>query len=80
MDTTVVADQLITTGEAAKLLGLSGQMARKYAEAGRVRALHTPLGWLLDGDDVAALAAERARRKETKAAITAINSSKQTVE
>ena len=65
-------ERLVTTGQAARLLGVGTPMARAYAEAGLVRAVNTPHGWLLDVEDVRRLAAERGDRKLAKGTVTAI--------
>jgi excisionase family DNA binding protein len=65
-------ERLITTAQAARVLGVTTMTARHYAERGLIRAVRMPLGWLLDAEDVARLASERAARKMPRAAIAAI--------
>ncbi len=52
---------LISTGQAARLIGVSEQSIRQWAASGRLPATVTPLGRLFDRAAVAALAAERER-------------------
>lgn len=72
MDTMLPIDRLITTTNAAKLLGVTTMTARHYAERGLVRAVRMPLGWLLDAEDVRRLAEERAASRVARAPIAAL--------
>ncbi len=76
MGATVDVSQLITTGEAARILGVTTLMARVYAEEGKVRAVSTRLGWLLDRTDVERFAVERAEKKAVRERIAAIITAK----
>jgi len=58
----------LTTGQAARLLGLSEQSVRGLVRAGKLAAVQTPLGALIDEADAHRLAAARdqiARERST---------------
>lgn len=55
---------ILTVRDAAKILGVSDQMVRRYERQGRIRAMRTAGGWrLFLRSDVVAFAAERAGRQ-----------------
>lgn len=49
----------LTTGQAARLLGLSEQSVRDFVRRGLLRAVQTPLGAIVDEEDAHRLAAKR---------------------
>jgi excisionase family DNA binding protein len=56
---------LMTCGDAAKVLGVTGTMVQKLDELGRLKAIRTRGGYrLFWAEDVEALAAERAKAKK----------------
>ncbi len=52
--------RLLGTSAAARRLNVSSQTVRRFIEAGKLPAVRTPLGHLLDAGEVERLAAERA--------------------
>ncbi|HVE84989.1 MAG TPA: helix-turn-helix domain-containing protein [Myxococcales bacterium] len=57
-------DELLTVGDAARVLGLSTDMVRKLARLGRLPALRARNGYhLFHRSDVERLAEERARER-----------------
>ncbi len=50
--------------QASHALGVSGQHVRDLCKAGRLVAVRTTLGWLIDPDDVERLRLERADRDD----------------
>ncbi len=62
-------DATLTTSQAARILGLSDQSVRAFVRSGRLPAMATPLGMLLDPLIVHALAAarERVQRERVRA-------------
>ncbi len=49
--------------EAARKLETSGQWVTHLAREGKIRGVKTSLGWLLDPEDVKAMAQERKKKK-----------------
>ncbi len=49
----------LSPAQAARLLGITPQWVRKLAQAGQLRAIETPLGWLIDQEDAIRMAVER---------------------
>jgi hypothetical protein len=54
-------EESMAPSAAARELGLSKTMVCLLCRQGKLLALKTPLGWLVDPDDVARLAEERRR-------------------
>jgi len=57
----------LTPSQAARRLEVSTQMVNRWMAVGRLPALTTPLGRLLDPADVGRLAEERKRQRAEKA-------------
>jgi excisionase family DNA binding protein len=54
-------ERWLTPSDAAEVLGISRQAVHQvYIDQGRLRAVRTRQGWLIDPDDVARAARERA--------------------
>jgi excisionase family DNA binding protein len=60
--------ELITTGHAAEIIGVSAVHVRRLADGGSLPAYSTPLGRLFDRAVVEAFARERAEAKALSAA------------
>jgi excisionase family DNA binding protein len=59
------ADELLTSAQAARVLGVTPDRVRQLADAGQLPvALRTAAGRLLRASDVAALAAARQARRQ----------------
>jgi excisionase family DNA binding protein len=58
----------ISTGNAARRLGVSQQYVTRLCSEGRLKATQTDLGYLVDEKDLARFAKERAARQEEKVA------------
>lgn len=56
----------LTPGEAAPHIGISRQALHKWLYDGRLRAVNTHAGWLIDPEDVTRLASEREAKKAQK--------------
>jgi len=59
-------DELLSSGEVARRLGISAERVRQFAQAGRLPYVRTPLGRLYRSADVERLLAERMGRKGTE--------------
>jgi excisionase family DNA binding protein len=59
-------EELVTTSQAARLLGVSSELVRLMLRDGRIDAQRTPLGSLIPRAEVERLAAERAARSAAK--------------
>jgi hypothetical protein len=66
MSTTL--NEMLTTSQAATLLGRTPQRVIQLARAGRLAFIETPHGRLFDPASVAALAAERHRERRRRPA------------
>lgn len=64
----MVMSAQLTSGQAARVLDVSDVTVRKWADEGRLSAVVTPLGRLLDADSVLTLAAERTAREQRRLA------------
>ena len=58
----IATEEFLTPGQAARELEVSAQWVRKLVQAGRLRAVRTGLGHLIDAESVRALATERKTR------------------
>lgn len=56
----------LSPSQAGALLGTSGQWVTQLARRGQLDAVRTPLGWLVNPDDVERLANERLEEAEKK--------------
>ncbi|MGH3089545.1 MAG: hypothetical protein ACRDSJ_19830 [Rubrobacteraceae bacterium] len=56
----------LSTSEAGRVLGTSGQWVKQLARRGKLRGVETSLGWLVDPEDVERLANERLEKAEKK--------------
>jgi excisionase family DNA binding protein len=56
----------LRTGEAARLIGVSEQTVRGLVRAGKLRAVQTPLGALIDEDSAHQLADAREKAAQTR--------------
>src|SRR3712207_2827235 len=56
----------LRTGEAARLIGVSEQTVRGPVRAGKLKAVSTPLGALIDEDSAHQLAAAREQAARTR--------------
>jgi excisionase family DNA binding protein len=66
-----MSERFFTTGDVAKLVGVSSEFIRKLARAGKIAYMCTARGQrIFRGEDVERLAAEREQRRKTKATIT----------
>lgn len=72
MEDRVTIGQLGTTGQARAATGLSAKWLRHLAEAGQIRAVRGPHGWLFDMEDIGRLARERATRRVRRSPITTL--------
>lgn len=63
-------DEVLTTSEAARCLGLSAERVRQLVRAGQLRAVETPLGRLFPRDEVERLAALRRQREAARQEVT----------
>ena len=59
-------DELLSSGEVARRLGISAERVRQFAQAGRLPYVRAPLGRLYRSADVERLLAERMGRKGTE--------------
>jgi excisionase family DNA binding protein len=60
-------EQLLSTGDVARRLGVSSEFIRKLARDGKLAAMRTAGGQrIFRGKDVERLAAERERQKDSK--------------
>ncbi len=57
-------EDLISTGQASRLIGISQPWLRRLIHAGQLEAVETPLGALLRREDVEAYAERRSAQKE----------------
>lgn len=60
-------NEMLTTGQAARILGVSENQVRKWARAGVLGFESTPLGRLFDAAAVEALRATRQAKREAVA-------------
>jgi hypothetical protein len=58
--------RFVSAAEAAALLGVTRETARHYAASGQVAAVRTSAGWMLDADEVEALARGRGGKGEDR--------------
>jgi excisionase family DNA binding protein len=58
---TMALDRWLSPSEAARELGVSAGRVRQMVEEGKIPAIRTALGRLVDGDAVTSLARERKR-------------------
>ena len=56
----------LSPSQAGRLLGTSGQWVTELCRRGRLRAVRTALGWLVDPDEIEDLAEEREKKAEAK--------------
>ncbi len=56
----------LSPAQAGAMLGTSGQWVTQLARAGKIDAVRTPLGWLVNPADAERLAKERLERAEKK--------------
>jgi excisionase family DNA binding protein len=64
----------ISTGTAAQRVGLSQQYIYRLVKDGRIKAVMTDLGYLVDPHDLARFAAERGAKKAARKARKAVAS------
>jgi hypothetical protein len=55
-------ESLLSPTEAGKIMGVSGQWIAQMCRAGTLLGYKTPLGWLIDPDDLKRAAAKRAEK------------------
>ncbi|MBI1850299.1 MAG: helix-turn-helix domain-containing protein [Planctomycetes bacterium] len=65
MENGTITSGWLSPAQAGRRLNVTPQWARKLAEAGKVRAIRTSLGWLFDEADVDRLFRERDARRES---------------
>ena len=58
-----VVEDWWSPSEAGRVLETSGQWVTHLARAGQLKGIKTSLGWLVDPEDVKALAKEKKRKK-----------------
>jgi excisionase family DNA binding protein len=56
----------ISTGKAARILGVSQVYVTRLVAGGRLKAVKTDLGYLVDTDDLARMAEERRTKSERR--------------
>lgn len=61
-----VVEHWWSPSEAGRVLETSGQWVTHLARTGQVRGIKTSLGWLVEPEDIRALAKEKKRKKRTK--------------
>jgi excisionase family DNA binding protein len=64
----------ISTGTAAQRLGVSQQYIWRLVKQGHIAATQTALGFLVDPEDLARFAAERAAKKKARKGRKAVKS------
>jgi hypothetical protein len=62
-----VLDEYLTVTRFARRLRVTRQWARRLASSGKVRALHTPYGWLIERASAEELAEQRAVAQQSRA-------------
>lgn len=65
---TMTTGEVLSAGQAARLLGLSRERVVQLEKAGRLVAIHSPLGRLFPIAEVEALVASRAADRQKTAA------------